>query len=128
MLALAERLEQRLERIFRLVALIYSPHDIYSVYYNCRIKPALRPSAIEFLDNLLEAPIKEMVVPLLEEACDPERPASGQQQVHFISPEAALEVLITGEDPWLKTIASELTALMNEEEPDERISHGRGRS
>ncbi len=49
--AVTERLEQRLERIFRLVGLIYSPHDIYSVYYNCQIKPALRQSAIEFLDN-----------------------------------------------------------------------------
>jgi hypothetical protein len=108
MLALAERLEQRLERVFRLVALIYSPHDIYSVYYNCRIKPALRPSAIEFLDNLLDAPMKEMVVPLLEEACDPERPAPSRQQVHFISHEAALETLIRGEDVWLTSIATEL--------------------
>jgi hypothetical protein len=125
MLALAERLEQRLERSFRLVALIYSPHDIYSVYYNCRIKPALRPSAIEFLDNLLDAPIKEMVVPLLEEACDPERPARGQQQVQYISHEAALEALITGEDPWLKSIAIELRNQLGErvdERTDRRVN------
>ena len=25
-----------------------------SIYYNCRLKPALRPAAIEFLDNILD--------------------------------------------------------------------------
>src|SRR5262249_4694587 len=57
--AIDERLQHRLERIFRLVGLTYSPHDIYSIYYNCKIKPALRPAAIEFLDNLLDAQLKE---------------------------------------------------------------------
>jgi hypothetical protein len=88
--------------------LIYSPHDIESVFYNCRFKPELRPSAIEFLDNLLEAPLKEMVVPLLEEALEPDRGSRAQAQVQFISHEAALEMLINGEDPWLKAIAEEL--------------------
>jgi len=106
--AMSERLEQRLERIFRLVGLIYSPDDIYSVYYNCRIKPVLRPSAIEFLDNLLDAQLKQTIVPLLEEAFDAERAARPSQQVQFISHDAALEMLINGEDPWLRRIALEL--------------------
>src|SRR5207237_9980668 len=46
MQALSERLEQRVERVFLLVGLIYSPHDIHAVYYNYKIKPALRHSAI----------------------------------------------------------------------------------
>src|SRR5439155_12246245 len=97
----------RRERIFRLVGLIYSPHDIYSVYYNYRIKPAPRPAAIEFLDNILDAPLKETVVPLLEEACDPEKAVCVRQPVEFISLDAALSMLV-GADSWLQMIAAEL--------------------
>jgi AAA family ATP:ADP antiporter len=105
--ALTERLEHRLERIFRLVGLIYSPHDIYSIYYNCKVKPALRPAAIEFLDNILDAELKRTVVPLLEQTFGPEN-AAQQTPVHFISYTAALEMLIHGEDPWLKIVSAEL--------------------
>jgi hypothetical protein len=117
--ALGERSEERLERIFRLVALIYPPHDVHLVYYNCRVKPALRPSAIEFLDNLLEAPLKEMVVPLLEEIFDPEPDAGVEPQVHYISQETALDPLIFGEDPWLKAIAAELRERLSND--DDRL-------
>ena len=105
--ALSERLEQRLERIFRLIGLIYSPHDIYSVYYNCRVKPALRPAAIEFLDNLLDSRLKEGVVPLLEEAFDAAKGGSSRPTIKVITPEAASEMLIIGDDDWLKIIARE---------------------
>jgi AAA family ATP:ADP antiporter len=119
MRALDERLEQRLERIFRLVGLIYSPHEIYSVYYNCHIKPALRPAAIEFLDNLLDKELKETVVPLLEEAFDRERALRVHQPVEYISLEAALSTFVKGSDPWLKAIAADLQMRLGEEH-DER--------
>jgi len=100
--AVTERLEQRLERIFRLVGLIYSPHDIYSVDYNGQIKPALRQSAIEFLDNLLDAGLKQTVIRLLED--------NATRPIQFISREAVFGMLMTGEDPWLKAIATEFTS------------------
>jgi AAA family ATP:ADP antiporter len=102
MRTLAERLEQRRERVFRLVGLIYSPQDIYSVYYSWQIKPAMRPSAVEFLDNLLDVEMKQTVVPLLEQDAD--------LQVEVISHAAALEMLLSGEDPWLKAIVRDLIA------------------
>jgi len=52
-----------------------SSTDIYSVYYNCKVKPALRASAVEFLDNLLTADLQSTVVPLLEDSFDPETTA-----------------------------------------------------
>jgi len=82
--ALRERLDQRLERVFRLVALIYPPHDIYSVYYNCKVKPALRASAVEFLDNLLTADLQSTVVPCLEDSFDPETTAGRPEPIQFI--------------------------------------------
>src|SRR5262249_9194446 len=48
--ALGERLDQRRERIFRLLAMIYPPHH--------EIKPALQPAAIEFFDNILDVELK----------------------------------------------------------------------
>ena len=115
MQAIAERLQHRLERVFRLVALIYSPHDIYSVFYNCQIKPALRPAAIEFLDNLLDAPLKKTIVPLLEEAFEPENGIHAREPVRSSSRRAALAMLIAGDDPWLREIASELEREIGEE-------------
>jgi len=91
-----------LERIFRLVGLIYSPHDIHAVYYNYQAKPALRASAIEFLDNLLDAPLKQVVMPLLEEG----RHGIGRPMAR----EAVFEILLEGRDPWLKMIAKELVS------------------
>jgi hypothetical protein len=113
--ALDERRQHRLERVFRLVGLIYSPHDVYSVYYNCKLKPALRPAAIEFLDNILEADLKETVVPLLEEAFEPEKALDVPQPIQFISIAGALSMLVTGDDPWLRTIASEIEKPSGEE-------------
>ena len=115
MQTIAERLQHRLERIFRIVGLIYSPHDIYYVYYDCQIKPALRPAAIEFLDNLLDAELKETVVPLLEEVFEPQNGIHPREPVLSSSRSAALAMLIAGEDPWLKEIATELQREIGEE-------------
>jgi len=120
MRAINERLQHRVERIFRLVGLIYSPHDIYSVYYNCHIKPELRPAAIEFLDNLLDMELKKTVTPLLEEALDPENAFRDPAPVHFSSLSAALSTLINGDDPWLKAIAEELRRQIGEQSDEPR--------
>jgi ATP/ADP translocase/HEAT repeat protein len=107
--ALSERLEQRLERMFRLIALIYSPHDVYSVYYSCIVKPPRRPAAIEFLSNILDAKLTQAVIPLLEEAFGlEEHGVAVRQPLQFISHTAALETLILENDAWLGTIAKEL--------------------
>jgi len=53
--ALQERMDQKLERVFRLLGLRYPPADIYSAYSGLRSQRSdLRASAIEFLDNLPE--------------------------------------------------------------------------
>jgi hypothetical protein len=121
--ALRERLDERLERIIRLLGLIYSPHDIYSVYYNYRIKPALRPAAIEFLDNIVDAPLKETVVPLLEGAFERESAPNIAEPLEFVSLSAALSMLVLSEDPWLGAIARDL-----ERQLGEKIDEGERRA
>jgi ATP/ADP translocase len=108
--AVEERLEQRLERIFRLIGLIYSPHDIYSVYYNCRVKPASRPAAIEFLDNILDAEIKEWVLPLLEPSLDEDFKA-GVEPVTDVGCSWFGRIPVP-DDPWLQIVAKELERKM----------------
>src|SRR5262249_11037501 len=44
--ALNERLEEKRERIFRLLGVIYTPQENYSLYYNYRVKPESAPPAI----------------------------------------------------------------------------------
>jgi ATP/ADP translocase len=100
--AVSERQEQRLERIFRLLGLIHAPDDIYAVYYNCQVRPALRASALEFLDNLLETDVKRLVMPLLEE--------TNHSPPISISRHAVFETLLNPNDPWLSTIATEFVA------------------
>jgi AAA family ATP:ADP antiporter len=95
--AVNERLVERRERIFRLLGLIYPAHDIYSVYYNYRAKPELRPAAIEFLDNILDIELKQTLIPVLEEPAD-------RQNSSPISMDAALSILRSGDDAWLDVI------------------------
>ena len=106
--ALAERLDQGVERTFRLLALIYPHADVYSAYFSLSTRPALRASAVEFLDNLVDPEVRPLVVPLAEarersEAIDPEKDTEAFW-------ESALHPLLAGNDAWLKTIAQELAA------------------
>jgi HEAT repeat protein/MFS family permease len=107
MRAVHERLQHHVERMFRLLALIHQPHDIYSAYYTCLVKPAFRPNAIEFLDNLLDLKTKPLMVPLIEQAFGLR---SGEiDESERLSPEMALRVLRDGDDPWLRIIAVDIT-------------------
>lgn len=96
--AVGERMNERLERIFHLLGLIYNPQDIHAVYYNFELKPAMRASAVEFLDNLLDIQLKGMVVPLLEE---------GHKSFVPASRDSVFETLLNADDTWLRTIATE---------------------
>ncbi|WP_372752840.1 hypothetical protein [Labilibaculum sp.] len=66
---LERRLDGSLERIFQLLELQYPPEDILTVYKGIQSnKTDLRMNAIEFLDNLLEARLKKILIPVLETA------------------------------------------------------------
>ncbi len=65
---IGKRLDRNLERIFRLLILLYPSDDIYSAYLGIQKTgaPEVQASALEFLDNLLEPGLKRMIVPILE--------------------------------------------------------------
>jgi len=63
----------------------------------------------------LDPQLKETVVPLLEETFEPENGIHTPEPVLSSSRRAALAMLITGEDLWLKEIATELQREIGEE-------------
>jgi HEAT repeat protein len=111
--AIGERLGESVERIFRLLHLIYSPTDIQSAYFSFNTRPALRASAVEFLDNLIDPPLRELVVSLVEER---EEPGLAKESERELSRAEAVQLLIEEDDEWLKTIASELAGRWRAEE------------
>jgi hypothetical protein len=94
-----------LERVFRLLALIYPQPDIRTVFFNFTARPALRPSALEFLDNLIEPPLRSLVMPLVE---DQEGDGSEDFGTGEMFRNDALRILLTEGDEWIQTIAKEL--------------------
>lgn len=66
---LERRLDGNLERIFRLLGLRYFPDDMINVYNGIiGNKVDIRANAIEFMDNLLGANLKRVIIPIIETA------------------------------------------------------------
>ena len=106
--SLQERMDQKLERVFRLLGLRYPPNDIYSAYNGWRSQQShIRASAIEFLDNLLLPDLKQLLFPILEESAIDTLLARGNQRfgLERKTRVAYLDQLIHGRDEWLQTIS-----------------------
>ncbi|MCB0663424.1 MAG: hypothetical protein KDC24_11835 [Saprospiraceae bacterium] len=64
---LENRLDENLERIFRLLGLRYVPDEILSLYKSLQSgKKDLRNNALEYLENILETPLKKILIPIIE--------------------------------------------------------------
>jgi AAA family ATP:ADP antiporter len=103
--ALEEKRRQYLKRLFRLLALLHPPQDLYNAYLGYASGDrADRASAVEFLENVLDRGERELVVPLLDAPTEAAALAAGA--VHFGQPCASadelLDHLLDGDDPWLR--------------------------
>jgi len=106
--SLIEKQQQNLERIFRLLGLVYPPRDIYNAYLGVVSgRKALHANAIEFLDNLLRTDVKKYVLPILDEVPADVVQRRGKElfDVGYTDREEALTFLINGRDPWLRACA-----------------------
>ncbi len=103
--ALGERMDYELERVFRLLALIYPPGDIYNAYVGVKSgRPQLHANALEVLEHVLKPAHYRM----LSYALDPEighadRLSFAQRLCHAgVSSKAeALRILLRSDDRWL---------------------------
>ncbi len=106
---LEEKRQETLERLFRLLGLLYDPDDMYRAYLGMVSRDASqRASALEFIDNVLERAIKERLLPLLdytsvEAAVEQERSLYKRQLNTRFN---ALEFLLSAHDDWVRACAA----------------------
>jgi hypothetical protein len=105
--ALHESMQQELERIFRLLGLMYSNLDLHSAYFGLQSKDAtVYDNALEFLDNVLKSHLRAILVPLLDgKVSSREKATIAEGLVHakVSSHEQAVAELVASDDPWLKS-------------------------
>jgi ATP:ADP antiporter, AAA family len=105
--ALTDSLRQELERIFRLLGLLYPHVDVHAVYLGLQSKgKTVYDNALEFLENVLKSQLRVTLVPLLDGRVTPKeraRLASRLVRTKLESREQAVNDLVSSEDPWLKS-------------------------
>jgi ATP:ADP antiporter, AAA family len=107
--AMHQSMEQELERIFRLMALVFPGQSLHDAYIGVRsINPTVRANALEFLDNVLKPELRRLLVPLLDSQISvDERIAMANQIVGapLETAEQSIATLLASGDPWLKSSA-----------------------
>ena len=106
-IALRERMDQALIRVFRRLGLLYPPTDILAAYRGVTSDTAKqRGNAVEYLENALRSEHRSVVLPLVE--------ASEDARLKFVSthyklgpmPFAdSLAAILQGDDAWLRAVA-----------------------
>jgi AAA family ATP:ADP antiporter len=105
--ALTESVQQELERIFRLLGLLYPHLDLHAAYLGLQSKSAaVHDNALEFLDNVLKSQLRDMLVPLLDGKItvgERARIANRLVRAKIENREHAVVALVNSDDPWLKS-------------------------
>ena len=109
LLALHASMDQEIERIFRLMALLLPQSGLHDAYVGVRsTNPAVRANALEFLENVLAPELRNVLLPLLDgQVSIDERIRLADRFVGAPreSAEPAVATLLASEDPWLRSCA-----------------------
>jgi AAA family ATP:ADP antiporter len=107
--ALRHSMEQELERIFRLMALLLPQTGLHDAYVGVRSSNVtVRANALEFLDNVLKPELRHVLVPVLDaQVTVDERIEIANRLVGapLETPDQAVATLLDSEDPWLRSTA-----------------------
>ncbi len=107
--ALRERMEHEFERIFRLLALLYSARDVYNAYIGLSSRrPQLQANALEVLENMLRPDLyRRLAYGLDPEIPLPEKLKFAERLCHtrVNSKKEALRILLHTDDAWLAACA-----------------------
>lgn len=105
--ALRTSMEQEVERIFRLLGLLWPDRDIHSAYVGVWSERAsVRANAIEFLDNVLKPELRRLIIPLFDPQVHlADRVARANRLLGTVveSREQAIDALLRSDDPWLRS-------------------------
>lgn len=106
--AIAEQQSLTVERLFRLLGLLYDPKDMYHAYLGVMsTEKNTRAQALEFLDNVLEHQAKAHVLNLIDPDSRDHALRYGRDIFgnHLVSYEDSLRYLIEGHETWLQVCA-----------------------
>ena len=107
--AVRHSMEQELERIFRLMALLLPQAGLHDAYVGVRSSNAtVRANALEFLDNVLKPELRHVLVPLLDAQVTVEERieiANRLVGAPLETSDQAVATLLDSEDPWLRSCA-----------------------
>jgi hypothetical protein len=105
--AWTESMKQELERIFRVLDLLYPHLDLRAAYLGLQSNSVtVYDNALEFLDNVLKSQLRNMLVPLLDgkiTVAERARIANRLVRARIESQEEAVAALVTSDDPWLRS-------------------------
>ncbi|MFQ5865732.1 MAG: Npt1/Npt2 family nucleotide transporter [bacterium] len=103
--ALQEKLRESLDRIFRLLALIFPQQDIYNSYYFLtQGSQDEKSNALEYLDNLLPGELRVALLPILDDIPLNHQVRQGRAlfNLNKLGRKEALSTLLNDGDTWLE--------------------------
>lgn len=107
--ALRHSMEQELERIFGLMALLFPHAGLHDAYVGVRsTSPVVRANALEFLENVLQPELRQVLLPVLDsQVALEERIELANRYVGapLENAEQAVATMMASEDPWLQSCA-----------------------
>lgn len=107
--ALRHSMEQELERVFRLMALLFPQSGLHDAYVGLRSSnPVIRANALELLDNVLKPELRHLLVPLLDSLVTVEERIQIANRLVGAPLETvneAVATLLASDDPWLRSCA-----------------------
>ncbi|MFC2169997.1 Npt1/Npt2 family nucleotide transporter [Acidobacteriota bacterium] len=124
-LALEEKLDHNMERIFRLLGLKYPPKDMFIAYLGIKSnKSNLRANAIEFLDNVLQMNLKRYLIPIIEANMQEMLKDRPEANLGLKTPSEAesINLLLQSDDNWLKACTLYLVVESDYNLPTDMIS------
>jgi AAA family ATP:ADP antiporter len=105
--ALRQSMQDEIERIFRLLSLLFPNYDFHSAHVGLQsTSTVVHDTALEFLDNVLKPHLRDALIPLIDREVSVQeriRLASRMVGMRFASPEEAVAALLDSEDSWLKS-------------------------
>ena len=128
---LRESMNQEVERIFRLLGLLYTRYDLHSAYFGVQSDNAVvHANALELLDNILKPQLRNVLLPLLDSgvsAAERVRLANRLVGAKVETREEAVAALVSSEDPWLKSCGAHAIGTLGlrslERELDNCLNH-----
>lgn len=124
--ALRQTMDQELERIFRLIALLSRRAALHDAYVGVRSPDSLiRANALEYLENVLKPELRGVLLPLIDnQVSELERAQRAEQLLgtSIDTSEEAIATLLASTDPWLRSRV-EIAANRIAEQPGPDTEH-----